>query len=368
MLEDKQKLLLEIKSLRQEIERLKQERGQRIVLLNEGGMQFLETMPVGIWVTDHQGNCCYTNQRALQIFSQGKHGKLPDLLELYLAGSGQFYPLDRHPLKRALKGEQVSVDDMEFHGAHQVIPLEVWANPVFNDHSEIIYAIVVFQDISQRKQVEQTRFIREREIQDLAFQMETKLQQEIKKRQQLEMVIRQAHQELENLAILDKLTQVANRRRLEEYLRLEWRRLTREKVPLSFIFCDMDGLTLYNDTYGRREGDECLQRLAQAISRAVKRPSDLVARYDSTKFAVILPNTDADGAVQVASAIRWEVKMLKLAHVTSPVNRYVTVSAGVSSTIPTQVLSPEALVQAADDALGEAKKQGKNRVIFKNIS
>lgn len=386
MLEDKQKLLLEIEYLRQEVEKLKQEKLTLEVLFQskeasfknqsdweqqEKLAQFLEMMSLGVWVTDRQGNLCYSNEKAQQILGQhipfsGKDCS-SEIFEVYLAGTEKLYPLERHPLKRALKGEEATVDDIELHRMDKIIPLELWANPVFDEEGKVIYVIVVFQDITQRKQTERIRISQKRETQEFALKIEEKLQQEIQKRQQLEIILRKMTQELENLATLDDLTQVANRRYMEEYLLREWRRLTREKVPLSFIVCDIDCFTGYNDTYGRQAGDECLQQIARAIRHAVRRPSDLIARYDSTKFAILLPNTDADGATQVASAIRWEVKMLKLVHTHSSVSHYVTVSAGVSSIIPMQTLFPQILTHTAEDALYEAKKQGKNRVVFKNV-
>jgi PleD family two-component response regulator len=124
--------------------------------------------------------------------------------------------------------------------------------------------------------------------------LEAQLQQEILKRHQLETALQQARQELETLNTVDNLTQLANRRRLNECLQQEWRRLSREKVSLLLILCDID----YFENY--LSG---IQQIAQAISRAAKRPSDLIARYGEQEFAAVLP--DADGAVQVASAWRW---------------------------------------------------------------
>lgn len=202
---------------------------------------------------------------------------------------------------------------------------------------------------------------------DTILTLETQLQQEILKRHQLEIALQQARQELESLNTVDNLTQLANRRRLNEYLQQEWRRLSREKVPLSLILCDIDYFENYHKTYGPKTGETGFQQIAQAISRAAKRPSDLVARYGEQEFAAVLPNTDADGAVQVASAMRWEVKMLKLTHAQSPVNNYVTLSVGVSSTLPTHTCSPEVLVKTATEALEEAKQQGRNRVNLKLV-
>lgn len=206
----------------------------------------------------------------------------------------------------------------------------------------------------------------ERRVEQLILELREKnlqLQQQISQYQQAETALRKANQELHRLAIIDGLTQVANRRRFDEYLNQEWRRLAREQVPLSLILCDVDFFKRYNDTYGHQAGDDCLRAVAQAISRVVKRPADLVARYGGEEFAVILPNTNAEGAVKVAEMIWLEVQCLQIAHCQSDVSEYVTLSLGVSSKVPTQEVSSKVLIAAADKALYEAKEQGRDCVV-----
>lgn len=183
-------------------------------------------------------------------------------------------------------------------------------------------------------------------------------------RKKVEEDLQKANLELQLIANLDGLTQVANRRRFDEYLYQEWRRGMREKHPLSLILLDVDYFKLYNDYYGHQSGDECLQQLALAVSLTVKRPGDLVARYGGEEFAVILPNTSAEGAVKVAQGIRDRVKKLELSHARSPVSQWVTISMGVSSAIPTQDYSLKNIIAVADDALYKAKNQGRDRVIL----
>jgi diguanylate cyclase (GGDEF)-like protein len=108
-----------------------------------------------------------------------------------------------------------------------------------------------------------------------------------------------------------------------------------------------------------------LRAIAKVLNLNAKRPADLVARYGGEEFGVILPDTDAEGALQVAEAIRREVLQLKIDHVGSCINDYVTVSLGVSAVVPTRRVSPNALVQLADAALYEAKNKGRDRVILK---
>lgn len=172
--------------------------------------------------------------------------------------------------------------------------------------------------------------------------------------------LQQANQKLQRLADLDGLTQVANRRRFDEYLAREWQRLKRERAPLSLIFCDVDYFKLYNDYYGHLAGDNCLRQVAVAIERVLKRPADLLARYGGEEFAIILPNTELAGALELAEMMRLEVQKLRIAHVRSRSSQYVTLSVGVSSQIPDRTNSPQSLVAAADRALYEAKRKGRN--------
>ncbi len=181
---------------------------------------------------------------------------------------------------------------------------------------------------------------------------------------QLYQQLEAANQALQCLATSDSLTQVANRRRFDEYLDQEWRRMAREQALLSLILCDIDCFKSYNDTYGHQAGDDCLQQVARAISRHVKRPADLVARYGGEEFAVILPNTNAEGAVHVAEFIRSEVKALEIVHANSQPSGYVTLSLGVASTIPCHELSCATLITVTDKALYQAKAEGRDRVIL----
>lgn len=179
--------------------------------------------------------------------------------------------------------------------------------------------------------------------------------------------LEEANQALQRLVAIDGLTQVSNRRRFDEYLEQEWQRMLREQNYLSLILCDIDFFKLYNDTYGHQAGDECLKLVVKAMSQAVKRAVDVVARYGGEEFGVILPNTNLQGAVFVAENIRAEVKALKMPHRRSTVEPYVTLSAGVAAVIPTQESSPAMLIAATDQALYQAKAEGRDRVIASSL-
>lgn len=183
----------------------------------------------------------------------------------------------------------------------------------------------------------------------------------------VEAALVEANHKLKYLATVDGLTGVANRRAFDEYLSREWLRLFREQLPLSLILGDVDFFKGYNDTYGHQAGDECLRKIANTIRILVKRPADLVARYGGEEFAVILPNTDIQGAIYLAETIRKGVEQLQIEHEESEVKEYVTLSLGVASVIPNPLVDLEALIAQADLALYCAKEQGRNRTVAENF-
>jgi two-component system cell cycle response regulator len=189
------------------------------------------------------------------------------------------------------------------------------------------------------------------------------LANDITERVKAEAALQKANEDLQRLATLDDLTQVANRRSFQEALHKEWRRLRRDRCPLSLVLCDIDYFKLYNDTYGHQVGDYCLSQVAQTLKHCVQRPADVVARYGGEEFAIILPNTDNAGAVTVAEKIRIAIEAMNLVHMKSEIAQYITASFGVATSIPDHILSPETLICVADLCLYEAKKQGRNRVV-----
>jgi diguanylate cyclase (GGDEF)-like protein/PAS domain S-box-containing protein len=187
---------------------------------------------------------------------------------------------------------------------------------------------------------------------------------DITKRKEAEAALQEAHEKLRIVAVMDELTQVANRRQFNEKLNREWNRLRREGLPLSLIMCDVDCFKLYNDNYGHQKGDRCLRSIADAIKQNVKRSIDVVARYGGEEFAVIMPNTDVDGALHVAENMRAVIEQLKIPNKASTVSPYITLSLGISTMIPTSAQPPDALIKDADNALYEAKRLGRNRTVL----
>ena len=186
---------------------------------------------------------------------------------------------------------------------------------------------------------------------------------DISERKEWEMLLNQTSQNLYQQAISDSLTEVANRRAFDYYLEQEWQRAKRDRLTLSLILADVDYFKDYNDFYGHQAGDRCLQQIAQAIRQAVKRPADFVARYGGEEFAVILPNTEIEGAKQVAELIHSQIHQLQLPHARSTVCPHITLSLGVSACVPQSEDSFEVLIARADAALYEAKRRGRDRTV-----
>jgi diguanylate cyclase (GGDEF)-like protein/PAS domain S-box-containing protein len=190
---------------------------------------------------------------------------------------------------------------------------------------------------------------------------------DISKYKQVEVALQKANHELQRLAALDDLTQIANRRRFDDRLAQEWSRGRREKNNLAVIICDIDYFKDYNDTYGHLEGDDTLFAVAQAISAALKRPTDLVARFGGEEFAMILPNTDIVGAQRVAEEVKEAVAALGLEHKMSKADPCITLSFGAAAIIPSPDMSAKALIGTADQALYQAKSKGRNQIICVNM-
>ncbi|MGB5080786.1 MAG: diguanylate cyclase [Burkholderiales bacterium] len=172
-----------------------------------------------------------------------------------------------------------------------------------------------------------------------------------------------ANKQLEVLASQDGLTEIANRRHFDVYLATELARARRTRQTVALALCDVDFFKPYNDHYGHPAGDMCLQRVAAALQSACRRPADLVARYGGEEFALVLPETELDGAVQVAETARKAVEQLKVAHEHSTAAPHVSISAGVAAQLPGMTFTAEQLIRAADEALYQAKHLGRNRIV-----
>ena len=167
---------------------------------------------------------------------------------------------------------------------------------------------------------------------------------------------------LEAMLARDPLTGLANRGRLDEVLRLEWRRCLRTARPLSLIMIDIDYFKAYNDSLGHTAGDECIKAIAHALDSAMRRPGDLVARYGGEEFTAVLPDTESQGADAVARTMMVTVETMGIQHPDSAISDHVTISCGIAVARPVSRLSPEDLLDEADKMLYQAKRKGRNRI------
>jgi diguanylate cyclase (GGDEF)-like protein len=169
------------------------------------------------------------------------------------------------------------------------------------------------------------------------------------------------------LASSDGLTQIANRRRFDEYLTEQWHKMARSQAPLSVLLCDIDCFKQYNDTYGHPAGDDCLKLIVKALTSAIYRSSDLLARYGGEEFAAVLPQTDLRQALNVAQRMQEAISDLKIPHSASAAGSYVTISIGIASLIPSEQQPESLLLDEADRKLYDAKHQGRNYIAHDDL-
>ncbi len=224
-------------------------------------------------------------------------------------------------------------------------PVEYWSYPVMHE-GKLVGSVVSFLDISERKQIQEALRLSNMELEE-------------------------KNQRLNEIAVRDGLTGVANRRAFDEHLQAEWNRSLRSGDPISLIMLDIDYFKNYNDCYGHLAGDSCLKRVANILLRKnyTRRPGDLSARYGGEEFAIILSDTDEIAASKIAEQICIDVAKMKIPHEEIPVIEdfnVVTISAGVASMIPHAGDTPDQLIKTADEALYYAKRQGRNRSVSRS--
>ncbi|WP_028484562.1 sensor domain-containing diguanylate cyclase [Thioalkalivibrio sp. ALE17] len=185
---------------------------------------------------------------------------------------------------------------------------------------------------------------------------------DISERKQQEEELLHLKTELEALSYRDSLTGIANRRQFDLVLEREWAHARRDQRPLAVIMLDVDHFKEYNDRYGHPAGDVCLQRIASCLGGVVEREQDLLARLGGEEFVLILPDTDRESAHTLAERCLQRIRDEAIPHASSRITPTLTASAGVSSIIPDATGGAARLVEAADRALYQAKRNGRNRV------
>ncbi len=167
----------------------------------------------------------------------------------------------------------------------------------------------------------------------------------------------------EALARLDPLTEIMNRRALDDALFVEFGRARRNNTPITFALCDIDYFKLVNDNLGHLAGDAILRKVAKSLAFTLARPTDCLARYGGEEFAIVLSETPSAGAAHVIERVRAGVENLQIEHPSSTYNQFVTISIGVYTVIPDESLIIEDVISRADQALYKAKELGRNQVI-----
>ena len=189
----------------------------------------------------------------------------------------------------------------------------------------------------------------------------------VKARVRTHLELKETRDLLEELASIDALTGIANRRRFDDCLDKEWQRALRHQHVVSLAIIDVDFFKKFNDTYGHARGDDCLRRVARALVDVARRPGDLVARYGGEEFAIILPETDAHGMKELMKAMLTRIGELGIAHAASSCAEYVTASVGAVTLTPTREQTAAATMETADRLLYEAKESGRNQCIHLDV-
>ncbi|MBI2382053.1 MAG: diguanylate cyclase [Gammaproteobacteria bacterium] len=189
----------------------------------------------------------------------------------------------------------------------------------------------------------------------------------VKARVKLHLELTRQRRVLEQLAHQDPLTSIANRRKLDECLEFEWRIALREQAPLSLVMVDIDFFKQYNDHYGHAAGDRALERVAKTLDAHMQRPRDLAARYGGEEFLVMLPNTDAEGALGVMQHCMSAIAALRIPHEPVDHHPWLSCSMGGVSCRPNGEHRLSEIMKLADDRLYQAKQQGRNTLCWEEL-
>jgi diguanylate cyclase (GGDEF)-like protein len=250
-----------------------------------------------------------------------------------------------------LKGEEVGLYEFHFGLALMVLL------------SIAVCVIAVAWTAIVLHRIDLTRLSAEAELRSLNVDLERRVKERTKELSRMSEQLSAANKSLEQLSRQDGLTNLANRRYFDRYLGKRIAVARRNKRSLALVLCDVDAFKAYNDHYGHQAGDECLKQVAAAIATSCRRPSDMAARYGGEEFALVLPDTDLDGAIKIAELAREAVEHLKVRHAHSPAAPHVSISGGVAAMLIDEDATAEQLIAAADGSLYEAKNGGRNRTV-----
>lgn len=286
--------------------------------------EFVQNLPIAIFVADREGRPCYANPAAIELLGKGAApdatpADLGDVYQAYVAGTKREYPRERMPLIRALRGESCSVDDMEIRRPDGTIALEVWGTPVYDATSDIKYAIAAFTDVTARKRAE--RALQEKE------------------------------QQAQEQALRDDLTGLHNRRSLLHVLDTLMKLAVRSGSALSVVYIDLDDLKAVNDSLGHAEGDRAIVDAARVL-QANLRGSDFIARIGGDEFCVVMSGGGED---QDRMAIRRIEAALRDHNMTAGRPYELSFSIGAARFDPAEPVTLDELLREADTVMYRAK-------------
>jgi diguanylate cyclase (GGDEF)-like protein/PAS domain S-box-containing protein len=299
-----------------------------------------EQAAVGIAHVGVDGRWINVNRRCCEIVGYSKE----ELLKLTF--QELTHPADLHTdrtlIQELLRGERASysVEKRYYTKGKRVVWANLTVSLVHRSEGSPDYFIAVIEDITARVRIKAQR--------DEMIEI-------------LEERVRERTAELEKLSMTDALTEVANRRRLDEQMVLEWDRAVRANKPISIVIVDIDHFKELNDTLGHGPADRALVTFAAELKQIARRPADLVARYGGDEFVLVLPETGPEGAMVIAQQIQMAVDRLELPNPGSPISGRMTISQGVATAWPAKKGTSGDLMLHADRALYTAKQAGKNR-------
>lgn len=300
----------------------------------------LNASPDDITITDLDGRIEMISPAAKEIF--GYDSEFDNYIGMQLLDFIVPEDVERAKANIQQMYQGIKRSTNEYHGVHQdqsIFDIEVNSGFIYNANGLPDKMVFIIRDITKRKLIETQmgKLVQQLEIEKNTAQLN---------------------------AITDSLTGLFNRGYFDNMLRSEFFRLMRSGSILSLIMLDIDHFKKFNDSYGHLAGDKCIQMISTMLKTTVERASDIAARYGGEEFIVILPETDETGAKILGDRIRKGVEDFAIPHVTSETAKYVTVSVGVVTVYPSELVSPDQVLKLVDEALYSAKEKGRNCCVY----
>ncbi|MDD3365082.1 MAG: GGDEF domain-containing protein, partial [Syntrophomonas sp.] len=296
----------------------------------------------------------------ISLFDQALYGNIIGFLVNMLVGSLLFHLKSTHILIPKLIATSVLIIGLPFFQP---------SRDILMGHYIYVSIFLVFVWLLARTNYANyiQNFLNQKLIEEksiLLAQINDDLVLEIQSRKQAQQELEDAHKQLTAISFLDYLTGIPNRRKLDEFLEERWSTAVREQLPLAIMMIDIDFFKLYNDTHGHIAGDRCLQAVAGVLNRCTREGKDFVARYGGEEFLFVATSMNKEETLLLGESIRAGIEALCLEHHIPSMSPYITISVGINWLMPTSKdLLPDAIGRA-DQALYQAKRGGRNRVML----